>query len=53
MESDCSVPEKLVEEVVYNRKSDPEAKVITEITWTGPLIICRTRLTVLLYHVRY
>ena len=38
---------------LYDRKSDPEAKVIPEITRTGALIIYRTRLTVLLYHARY
>ena len=32
---------------LYDHKSDPEAKVIPEITGTGPLIICRTRLTIL------
>ena len=30
-----------------------EAKVIPNITRTSPLIICRTRLTVLLYHAQY
>ena len=41
------------EERLYDRKSDPEAKVIPEITSTGPLIACHTRLTVLLYHAQY
>ena len=30
---------------LYGRKSDPEAKVIPKNIRTGPLIICRTRLT--------
>ena len=40
-------------QALYDCKSDPKAKVIPEITRTGPLTICRTRLPVLLYHARY
>ena len=40
-------------EPLYDRKSDPEVKVIPEITRTGPLTICQTRLSALLYHARY
>ena len=36
-----------VESGLYDRKSDPEAKVIPKITRTDPLIICRMRLAVL------
>ena len=38
---------------LYDRKSDPEAKVIPEITGTGPLIICRTGFTMLLNNTLY
>ena len=37
----------------YDRLACTTAKVIPVITLTVPLIICRTRLTVLLYHARY
>ena len=44
---------KLQFEVLYDRKSDPEAKVIPEITGTGPLIICHTGLIMLLSNTLY
>ena len=40
-------------DVMYDCKRDPEAKVIAKITRTGLLIICCTRLAVLLYHAQY